>query len=51
MVEKEIIAFKCKTCRELLDSGLCGDHRKETGHEEFEVVYKNTNVKQNEQNT
>jgi len=38
--EKDIIAFKCKDCGELLDHGLCGDHRNETGHIEFEVIYK-----------
>jgi hypothetical protein len=38
--KKEIIAFKCKACGELLDQGLCGDHRIETDHDDFEPVYK-----------
>jgi hypothetical protein len=39
--EKEISGFRCKICGEIIDLGLCGDHRFETLHDEFEAIYKN----------
>lgn len=35
---KENLLFRCKECSEIINQGKCGEHRAETGHEEFESV-------------
>ena len=39
MKNNEVVGFRCKECGEILDAGLCGDHRIETDHKEFEAIY------------
>tara|TARA_Y100000034_G_C6894323_1_gene411992 strand:- start:2364 stop:2513 length:150 start_codon:yes stop_codon:yes gene_type:complete len=38
-----VIAFRCLTCGEILDKGLCGDHREESDHLDFEPIYEISN--------
>ena len=42
MKNNEVIGFRCKECGELLDIGLCGNHKEETDHKEFKPVYEKT---------
>jgi len=44
--KKEIIAFKCTECGEVLDKGFCGSHREETEHKEFKPLYKEAQPKE-----
>lgn len=39
IVFMKIKGFKCSECGEVLDQGLCGNHRIETGHSEFEPLW------------
>jgi hypothetical protein len=38
-LDKDVVAFRCKSCGIVLDVGRCGKHRVETGHKDFEGVY------------
>ncbi len=35
MNDREIVGFVCKECGAKLAAGTCGDHRIETGHQDF----------------
>ncbi len=35
MNDREIVGFICKECGKNIALGICGDHRVETGHQEF----------------
>ena len=35
MNDHEIVSFVCKECGKKLAVGVCGDHRAETGHQNF----------------
>tara|TARA_Y100000034_G_C6828449_1_gene373754 strand:+ start:313 stop:492 length:180 start_codon:yes stop_codon:yes gene_type:complete len=40
---ESLMGFKCRDCGKLLDLGLCGDHKGETGHSEFDALYGDKN--------